>query len=312
MKEIFGSMVGESKRRLLIGCLTLLVGVPTMGCCLLVLFTVVLPGLEPSTTSGGSSSMPIWLLIIGLLLLAGLIGVPVGIAVVTIFRRARAMDAVFNPLGFSGKAYMVYGRHYQGRYQARNTDVYIYRGPTVEVRLQSPVQTRVLINPKESISTSVAETFGKHPLTTTHSGLESFAIYPEEETWTLNWLNDSGVIESIQTLMRAGAEWAVIRRLEIQPGEIMLYLHRSHKMVSNLVDPSALQIWLDSLANLAQAAENQPAPLKVLQPQVDGARQSRQRMSKTLPYVIAFLVIGMPLIFIAIGLVAYLLVSLNQ
>ena len=63
--------------------------------------------------------------------------------------------------------------------------------------------------------------------------------------------------------------------------------------------------------NLAQAAENQPAPQKILQPQIDGTRQSRQRISKALPYVIAFLVIGMPLIFIGIGLVAYLLVSLN-
>lgn len=102
MKEILGTVVGESKRRLLIGCLTLLVGVPTMGCCLLVLFTVVLPGLDSSAAGGGSSSMPIWLLVIGLLLLAGLIGVPVGIAVVTILRRARAMDAIFNPLGFTG------------------------------------------------------------------------------------------------------------------------------------------------------------------------------------------------------------------
>ena len=311
MKEILGTVVGESKRRLLIGCLTLLVGVPTMGCCLLVLFTVVLPGLDSSAAGGGSSSMPIWLLVIGLLLLAGLIGVPVGIAVVTILRRARAMDAIFNPLGFTGKAYMLYGRYYQGNHQNRNADIYIYRGPTVEVRLQSSVQTRVLINPNESISTSAAKTFGKHPLATADPGLESFAIYPEEETWTLNFLNEPGVVESIQTLMRAGAEWAVIRRLEIQPGEVMLYLHRSHKMASSLIDPTALQIWLDSLANLAHAAEDQPAPQRVLQPQVDGTRQSRQRMSKALPYVIAFLVIGMPLIFIGIGLVAYLLVSLN-
>lgn len=311
MKEIFGTVVGESKRRLLIGCLTLLVGVPTIGCCLLVFFTVVLPGLDSSAASSGSSVIPIWLLVIGLFLLAGLISVPVAIAVMTILRRARAMDAIFNPLGFTGKAYMLYGRHYQGNHQGRNVDIYIYRGPTVEVRLQSSAQTRVLINPKESIATSAAETFGKHPLTTADPGLESFAIYPEEETWTLNFLNNPGVVESIQTLMRAGAEWAVIRRLEIQPSEVMLYLHRSHKIASSLMDPSVLPSWLDSLANLSQAAENQPAPQNVLQPRVDGTRQSRQRMSKALPYVIAFLVIGMPLFFIGIGLVAYLLVSLN-
>jgi len=311
MNEVLGSAVGQTKRRLLIGCLTLLIGVPVIGCCLLVMFTMILPALDSSISSGDNSSFPAWLLILGLLFVIGLIVIPVGIAGFTILRRARALDSEINPLGFVGKAYMLYGRQYQGSYLDHEADIYIYRGPTVEVRLKSSIQTRVLINPKESVSTAAANVFGKSPLQNGNPSLEAYAIYPEEETWALNLVKNPEAAEAIQLLMTHGAEWAVIRRLEIQPGEIVLYLHRSKKMGSKLIDQSALQNWLQSLTKLALAAENLPEPQEKMQSTVNNTRQSRQKISQALPYVIGAIVVGLPILFVGIGLVVYLIVSLN-
>jgi hypothetical protein len=312
MKEVTGLVAERFKRRFLVGCLSLLVGIPVMGCCLLVLIIVILPALEQFSPGGNNSSLlPIILLIIGSLTLIVLIAFPVGIAAFKINKRARILDAVLNPLGFTGKAYLIYGRQYQGTFSGRNVDVYIYRGPTVEVRIKSTVNTRVIINPKDSISTQTAVVLGKPSFSTNDPSLDQFGIFPEDAVWAGKLLAEPIAIQTIKTLMSAGAEWAIIRRVEIQPGELLLFLFRSRKMSSGLFTQIEILAWLSALTQLAITAENLPAPDVLLEPTADSSRFSRQRMNKYLPYVIGLFVIGMPLFLIGIGVLTYLLVSLN-
>ncbi|MHB0874405.1 MAG: hypothetical protein ACYC5O_00020 [Anaerolineae bacterium] len=132
MMHAFGDLyLARMKRSLLVGCLTTVIGGPVMCVGLLLLIEVILPALERSD----GSNRPIVLALLFVSVTAAMIGVPLAVAGAVLLRRARALDAVFAPLGLSGSTYMLTGRHYQGSAAGRDAHVYAYRGPAVEVRL---------------------------------------------------------------------------------------------------------------------------------------------------------------------------------
>jgi hypothetical protein len=310
MRDIAATTISGTKRRLLIGCISTLVGLPAMAICLILIVTVLFPTLDKMVAGGNTNNAIYVILGVGLLAMIGMIAIPVVILVVQTIRRAHALDAVFIPLGLAGSSYMLYGRHYQGQIGGRAVDVYIYRGPSVEIRLQASVQTRLLAVPKGSLPTSVAWIFDKQPIATDDPALSAFSIYPLDQTWTGSLLADSRTGVAIQTLLALGADWAIFRRVEIQPGEVVLYLYRSRRVFGNSVDLNAAPVWLDALRSLAQVAEGLSAPQVMAQPVNAASRQSRQKMNKLLLYSIVFIVFIMPLCFIAVGVIAYLVVPL--
>jgi hypothetical protein len=306
MRELTNLYVERTKRRWLIGCISTLVSLPLMCCCLILLPTVVFPALDNVAATGNENTTLFVMLGVGLVALIGLLGVPVVIALVLINRNTRSLDAIFTPLGLTGSAYMLYGRHYQGQLAGREVDVYIYRGPTVEFRLKTNVQTRAQFYLRDSIPVNVAKVLNKQPLEAAAPGLEGYAVYPLDETWTRNLLVDPLAVEAIQKLMTLGAGWAIFRRVEIQPGEVLLHLDRSRQMFSSPLDSVAVQTWLTALESLALAVESQPAPAVAAEPFLAATRQSRQSLNKFLLYAVLFIVFVMPLCFIAIGVIAYL------
>jgi len=310
MRDIASDLTSRVKRRLLIGIISTLVGIPMMCCCLVFIYTVLFPQLDQVVASGNANA-PMWIMLgVGLITLLGLIAIPLVVMIVVTLRRASAFDAIFIPLGFHGSSYMLYGRHYQGQFGGRDVDVYIYRGPTVEVRLKTNVQTRIQIMPKGSLPANVAHLFAKNPLVTGDPALNPFSIYPLDVAWTFRLLAEHQVVAAIQSLMTLGADWAIFRHVEIQPGEVLLYLNRTRKMFANSLDLGAIQTWLDALNALAQSIESQPAPEVTAPPLAVSSRQSRQKTSTFLAYATAAIVFIMPLCFIAVGAGAYLIVSL--
>jgi len=310
MREIGNVYVQSAKRRWLIGCLSALIGIPLMCGCLILFPTVIFPALDRlAAGENGNTSM---LVVVGVVLvaLAGLIGLPLLVMLVLILRRNRALDGIFLPLGLKGSAYMLNGRHYQGQIGGRDVDVYIYRGPTVEIRLQAAVQTCIVAVPKGSLVTSVAWIVDKHPVATDNPALTAFSIFPLDKAWAGNLLADSRAGDAIQILMITGADWAIFRRVEIQPGKVVLYLYRSRSVFGYSIDLNAAQAWLNALKSLAQAAESQPAPEVTGQPINAASRQSRQKRSNFLVYAVIAIVFIMPLCFIAVGVIAYLIVPL--
>jgi hypothetical protein len=310
MRNIASDFAARTKRRLLISAISALVGLPAMCCCLVLIFTVLFPQLDRIAASGNSNTTIYIMLGIGLVTVAGLIAVPMLVLFATTLVRARALDAIFIPLGLTGSSYMLYGRQYQGQIGGRDMNIYIYRGPTVEIRLKAATQTRLQVMPKDSLPASVSHIFEKNPLVTGNPALESYAIYPIDSAWTLGLLAEQQAVTAIHTLMTLGADWAIFRHVEIQPGEVLLYLNRTRKMFANSIDLSAIQTWLDALKMLAQAVESQPAPEVTAQPLTGSSRQSRQKMSNFLVAAIIAIVFVMPLCFIAIGVGAYLIVTL--
>jgi hypothetical protein len=311
MRQLTGVTTEYAKRRLFVGCISTIISIPVMCCCLFGLFNVVLPFMDNLARSGDGNTTAIVLVGGGLVALVLLLAVPVGMILIVINQRARALDAIFAPLGLRGKMYLINGRHYQGQLAGREADIYIFRGPTVELRLKTRVMTRTQFFQRDSIPVGVAGALNKHPLASL-SGLEGYAVYALDEAWTRNWLADEQTVRAIQTLMAVGAEWAIFRSIEIQPGEAVLHLYRSRKLFINSIPLEATHAWLTALQTLAQSAETQPAPVVTAAPIQASSRQSRERINKIQTYAIAFIVIVMPLCFIAIGMLVFLLAWLNQ
>jgi hypothetical protein len=314
MRDMFSVFTAGTKRRLMIGCLSALVGLPISACCLALLFTLGIPALD-SLAARGSGSTTLWVILgVGLAALAGLIGVPLVVMVVLTLRRARILEAVFTPLGLTGSLYMLTGRHYQGEIGGRQVDVYIYRGPTVEIRLQAAVRSSLLVVPKGSLPTSTARIFDRQPLTTSDPALEAYSFYSQDQAWAASLLADLRLVGVLQTLMTLGADWAIFRRVEVQPGEVMLYLYRSRRMFGNSLDLTGTSSWLNALGSLAQAAESQALAGSTGEAAIPvpnaSSRLARQKRSRFLGYAVAILVFIMPLCFIAVGVVAYLLATM--
>jgi hypothetical protein len=308
MRDLINLFVEHTKRRWLLGCLSTLISIPVFCGCLLFLTNVVLPFMDNLARGGDENAIVYVLLGGGLVSFLILLVIPVIILLVVLKVRARSLDAIFTPLGFSGSSYLLYGRHYQGQLGGRDVDIYIYRGPTIELRMKTRVLTRTQFFHSDSIPVNVARVFDKQPLESL-PGLEGYTVYPMDEAWTRRWLTDEQAQESIRTLMGVGAEWAIFRTFELQPGEVLLHLYRSRNLFVSSIPLDAARTWLSALEILARSAENQPVPEVTDKPFQADLRQSRQRINKFQTYAIAFIVFVMPLCFIGIGVLVYLIVS---
>lgn len=312
MNQIGNVIVTNTKRRLLIGCLTFLIGVPVICCGFYVFFYVLFPMLDTMAKSNGGDNNAIVYLLAGIAILATffMLGIPLLIAVFTIRKRAQYLDGIFTPLGLKGESYLVYGRHYWGPLGGREVDVYIYRGPTLEVRMSTAGTTRFQVMPKNTIPVAVAGIFNKGAMPAPVPELEPYSIYPLDEAWTRNLLQDSRAAAAILTLMTKGLDWALFRHVEVHPGAVLLFINRSRKLFSNLSQLNEVQPWLSALKDLAEAIDAQPQPEITALPIRSTSRESRQKRSKWTTTIILFLVFGMPLCFLALGILIYLLIIL--
>ena len=304
MRDVGDVYFASLKRRILVGCLTLLIGVPCIGVCLAGLFMVVLPGLETMD----SQYMPLVVIVAlaGMMML--MLGVPLVIMVVLTMRRAKALDSIFQPLGFTGRMFMVYGRHYQGQIDRWKVDVYIYRGPTVDIRFSLPVHTRVTIVDKSSVPSAVASIFNKQPMATRDAALSSLAIFALDDAWVHELFSNPLAVDATARLMTQGAGWAIFRRLELLPGELTLNLYRSRQWMQSPLNAVDVRAWLEGLRSLAAAMQALPTPQVLVQPGAYTAK-SRQGMSKALTWIIAGIVIGAPLCALAVFALAYAFAS---
>lgn len=310
MNQIGNVVVTNTKRRALVGCLTLLIGVPIMACCLILLGTVVFPGLDTLAVGDNADILTYILPLVAVLLLFMLIVIPAGVFLFIIRNRAKILDSIFKPLGLQGEMYMLVGRHYWGNLAGRSLDVYINRGPTLEIHLSSHSQTRVQVLPTISLPVKISGVLNKRPMVISNPQLSKYAIYADDESWAQELFMDAAIISALQSLMFEHADWAIFRHVEIQPNDVLLYLHRSRQLFTKRDQFEAAQAWMKALQTVADKIDNQPAPGTKKLPAVNTSRQARQKKSKYLNYALIAILIGMPLCMVSIGILAYVLVSL--
>jgi hypothetical protein len=176
---------------------------------------------------------------------------------ISLRRRASWLDAVFAPLGLSGKAYLWNGRQYHGQVRGRQVDAYLYRGPNLDIYVASSTITRMGIGQKGRITEAASQITSLPELTFYDPGLQHLTITALDEQWGRGLLNNSTARDAILRLTSAQPEFE-FRNLLIQPEAIQL---QSNHFNWKGITGKNLQAWMDDLISLAGIAETQPAPL---------------------------------------------------
>jgi len=236
----------------------------------------------------------IWVLIVpAALLLLILYGGGFGALVWTFYRRKRWLDGVFTPLGLEGSAYMLSGRHYQGTLGGREVTARFYRGPTLDLYLSTPLQTRLGIAEKTKVGTALAGFFGHEPLSLEDPDLDALSVFALDENWARSLLADPKARTLIQQLMKAGDSWALMQQVYLQPGMLYLRLYRNKNLFRYGIEPEEAQEWLGGLMALARIAEGLPAP-QVTDEESGAERLVRSGRIFPIALVVVLAVVGIP------------------
>ncbi len=171
-------------------------------------------------------------------------------------RRAVQLDSAFAPYGLSRRGYLWNGRQYHGVYQGRQVDVYLSRGPTLDIYLGSAIRTRMGIGPKGRLSQFTSTMINRPALATNDPELLAFGIYPLDDAWARNLLGDGRSRAEIVRLAQAGPGLE-FRNLIFQPEAVHLQVHRVN--LEMLTQPT-VSAWMADLLDLARTAEALPAP----------------------------------------------------
>jgi hypothetical protein len=179
----------------------------------------------------------------------------------SIRRRAARLDAAFTPLGLTGERVMLTMRAYHGQFRGRQASVTFRRGPTLELFLDTPVQTRLSIDEPERMTTAIAGWAGRQPLSFSDPRLDGLRVFAADEHWARALLADLRTPALLRRLIEFEGPF-VVRRVEFLPGSVALHLHFNKKWLGFEieVEPDQARQWLDALAALAEIAESLPSP----------------------------------------------------
>jgi len=227
----------------------------------IILFLVIVAGIVGLTLLVVLLPVPddqrinIWLggLFIFLFLMAGG-GIVLGVW--WIQRRAALLDAAFTQLGLTGKAYLWNGRQYHGKFNGRQVDAYFYRGPSLDIYIASPLNTRLGIGLKGRLS-QIASSELNHPeLVINDPELAHLGVYPLDERWGNELFGTTNAKAVILRLTSSESSFE-FRNLLFQPEAIQLQMNFINL---RLITAENLRLWVNDLFDLAGMAESLPAP----------------------------------------------------
>ncbi len=256
MRDIGDVYVSGIKRRFYIGCITALIGFPCLGG--LIWFILSNPGnglkdIDPESPQTLTIIAVIISVVIGL-------GIPVVLSFFLIKRRAQQFDTIFIPLGFTGSMYLLNGRQYHRMDGNTRVSIYIFRGPTVEIRMTVPVDAEFRVLKENAFPVTVGTTLGAGAIRASDPELTSLVFFPEDSSWLPRFLLNTNAAGSIASLMNTGGEWAVFRRLELQKGELSLHLNRSREWNAFPITTSDVAMWIRQMNLLSNELQAEGLP----------------------------------------------------
>jgi hypothetical protein len=174
-------------------------------------------------------------------------------------RRANQYDALFTPFGLEGKMYMLSGRRYQGTVGGRQVDVRLYRGPALDIRVDTTAQARLSIANSDAVSLTLARTFGREPLELNDPALNGITVFAQDESWAISLLINPEVKRLLPQLILSESSF-LMRQIHLEPGKLRLFLYRSKGLFKFTITPEQAEQWMNGLLSLASMAESLPAP----------------------------------------------------
>lgn len=190
-----------------------------------------------------------------LLLVIIIIGVSVW-GFLTVRRRASALDEIFNPIGLIGKSYLWTGRQYHGTWKNRQVDIYFYQGPSLDIYIASPLNTRLSIGSLGRFSQRAPARYNQSELNVKDPSLDGTTTFSLDQRWGSDLLSTQDIKAAILRLVNLRPGY-VFRNLLFQPEALQFQVHI---LFLKELTTETLRTWLDELFSLASAAEALPPP----------------------------------------------------
>jgi hypothetical protein len=238
------------------------------------------------------SDLSIWWLIIPVsLFLLIVLGGGLGTLVLVLSRRTRQLDGLFTPLGLTGSPYNLSFRQYHGAVQGRNVAVYFYRGPALEIDIETALQTRLAVTSQHADTMAFASLLNRQPLSLTDPALSAFTAFALDEEWGRELLAQRPVPDLLQRLINFEGSFTR-RQVILRPGWLRLHLFGSRNLLDLTLDATPDQVyqWFDDLQALVRIAEGLPTP------QITAEESSAERMARSIrsrnPYMMPAITVG--------------------
>jgi len=197
------------QRYLIIWVLAAVIFFP-LFCCLVAL---------PLWYVSNNSEASIWYLVIPLILLLVILFGGGALAILLIISsRKRELDALFTPLGFTGKMYNIWYRQYHGVLHGRTVNVYFSRGPLMQVEITSSLQTRMGITGQFLDTQIFSGLLNKQPLVLSDPALSGLSVYAHDEHWTRQLLAEPQAQTLVNRLVKTEGWFIIYRRCHNLPG----------------------------------------------------------------------------------------------
>lgn len=251
MSKLLGALAKDYARSLIVTLVSAAIVIPLFCVLILVpLWFANRPGIDSKTA--------LWVMIIpAICFLLIVIGGAWGTFFFSQRRRAKRYDEILTPLGLSGRTYLLTGRQYHGTVQGRQVEAYFYRGPALDLRVTTSLQTRLSIANADTVSLSLARAFGRTPLSLDDPGLNGLTVFTHDEEWTRSLLTNPEIQALLRQLILNDSSF-LMRQVHLEPGELRLYLYRSRRLFRFSVTSEQIRQWLDALLSLARTAEGLP------------------------------------------------------
>ncbi|MCJ7551375.1 MAG: hypothetical protein MUQ30_17025 [Anaerolineae bacterium] len=248
-------------------------------------------------------------LIIGMVLAASLIivfGGSISAILVSVVRRKVQFDAAFEPLGLGGEVYQSFFRQYHGTVQGRSVAAYFYRGPVLEIEVETRLQTRLGVTRQEHADTRFLGGLMQHtPLVLDDSALAELMVYAPEEVWARELLARPHVVDA---LLRLTALTGMFTRQQVilSPGTWKLMCSGSRRLFGIELSMDQVRGWLDDLFSIAGVAESGPAP-RIVAELTSVERFARKSRRKT-KYLALWAALATVVFFIVVSVIVAVIV----
>lgn len=229
-------------------------------------------------------------------------GALLGFVVIVVLRRKSRLDAVFTPLGMQGDVYQTLFRQYHGTVAGRQVDVYVYRGPVLEIEVQTPLKTRLGITQTRHADTRFfAGLANREPLTLDDPAAQDLMVFAEDAAWARALLAQPAIPARLQRMTSQAGSTFTRHQLRCYPGACQLMLTGNRKLFGLDLNATQARAWLDDLLAVVTAAEALPAP--EVTSALTGAERLAQRTRALPKYYLIWVALIAGVAIVAIGVV---------
>lgn len=200
----------------------------------------------------------IWILILsgGLFLLLLFGSIPV-VLYSAYRKRKKWLDAIFLPLGLEGSVYQIHFRQYHGQVNERDMAVRFYRGPVLEIEVNTNLQISLVASQDRPVGLSYL--VGQEPLIFDDPAHEKLQVYTRDVAQVQQVLLHPDLLQQL-IVLTTPTEAFLYRHVVLREGKLILISAFNPRLFRFELDPDEVRSWAHAILSLADTLESTHAP----------------------------------------------------